>query len=175
VSALSDNLERLFSWLESIELRPASGEVRIREVSSDLPRVGPPMGCGHDDVAILLLDFRSRAVQENRQRQVTAIEGAFAEIGKESRRRARLRVSRNQLRRPSDYDSRFDELLREGFSWLNMSCYGVYDGFVIVAIEVPYRKEGTLRPGSVTSVNLSCRTESASSSNWSVENLLLVE
>ncbi|MFZ3339242.1 MAG: hypothetical protein WA609_12070 [Terriglobales bacterium] len=174
MSALSDNLARLFRWLEGIELLPPSEEVRILEVSPDILRAGRPTGCGHDDVVVLLLDFRSR-VQENRRRQVKVIDQVLAGIGEESRRRARLRVSRDQLRKPSDYDSRFDELLKEGFSWLNMSCYGVYDGFVIVAIEVPYRERGTLRPGIVTPVNFSGPSASVSSRGWNVEELLLVE
>jgi hypothetical protein len=175
MSALSNNLTRLFSWLESIELRPPSEEVRIFEVSPDNPKVGPPIGRGHVEAISLLFDFRSRAVRENRQRQVMVIDQVLGSIGRESRRRVRLRISIGQLRTPSEYDPRFDELLKEGFSWLNMSCYGVYDGFVIVAIEVPNREEGTLHPGTVTSVKFSGPTSSTKSRGWSVEELLLVE
>jgi len=62
-------------------------------------------------------------------------------------------VRRNQLLSPLEYESRFDKLLAKGYSWLNMSCYGVYDGLLIVAIEVPDPR--TLYPGCPTSVNLS--------------------
>lgn len=62
-------------------------------------------------------------------------------------------VRRDELRRPLDYETRFDELLQTGYTWLNMSCYGVHDGSLIVAIEVPGPR--TLFPGCATSVNLS--------------------
>jgi len=65
-------------------------------------------------------------------------------------------VRLDQLRKPLDYESRFDELLATGYAWLNMSCYGVHDGWLIVAIEVPGPR--TLYPGCFTSVNLSWRT-----------------
>jgi hypothetical protein len=175
MSALSDNLARLFIWLESIGLPPPSAEVRILEISPDIPRVGPPAGSAHDECVGLLLDLRSRAVQEKRQLQVKMIDRVFEGTGRESRLRGRLRVSLHQLGRPSDYESRFDELLKEGFSWLNMSCYGVYDGFAIVAIEVPHREEGTLHPGIVTPVNLSGPPVSVTSRGWGVEELLLVQ
>src|SRR5260370_29845230 len=67
-------------------------------------------------------------------------------------------VRRDQLRRPLDYESRFDELLKTGYVWLNMSCYGVHDRWLIVAIEVPGPR--TLYPGCFTSVNLFWRTPS---------------
>jgi len=62
-------------------------------------------------------------------------------------------VRRDQLLSPLDYETRFDELLEKGYSWLNMSCYGVHDGSLIVAIEVPGPR--TLYPGCPTSVKLS--------------------
>jgi hypothetical protein len=62
-------------------------------------------------------------------------------------------VRRNQVLSPLEYECRFDELLAKGYSWLNMSCYGVHDGSLIVAIEVPGPR--TLYPGCPTSVNLS--------------------
>jgi len=46
-------------------------------------------------------------------------------------------VRNDELRRPSEYENRFDELLQTGYRWLNLSCYGVHEGFLIVAVEVP--------------------------------------
>jgi len=62
-------------------------------------------------------------------------------------------VRRDDLLTPSDYEVRFEELLRAGYPWLNMSCYGFYEGSLLVAIEVPSPRP--LRPGHSTSVNLS--------------------
>jgi hypothetical protein len=44
---------------------------------------------------------------------------------------------REELCPPLEYENRFDQLLQTGYSWLNLSCYGVYGGFLIVAVEVP--------------------------------------
>jgi hypothetical protein len=62
-------------------------------------------------------------------------------------------VRRDDLLTPSDYEVRFEELLRAGYPWLNMSCYGVHRGLLLVAIEVPSPRP--LQPGRATSVNLS--------------------
>jgi hypothetical protein len=62
-------------------------------------------------------------------------------------------VRRDELLTPSDYEARFEELLRAGYPWLNMSCYGVHQGLLLVAIEVPSPRP--LQPGRATSVNLS--------------------
>jgi hypothetical protein len=79
-------------------------------------------------------------------------------------------VRRDELRRPLDYETRFDELLRTGYTWLNMSCYGVHDGLLIVAIEVPGPR--TLYPGCPTSVNLS---GPAVDRKWNVAAVLTIE
>ena len=79
-------------------------------------------------------------------------------------------VRRDELRRPLDYETRFDELLRTGYTWLNMSCYGVHDGLLIVAIEVPGPR--TPYPGCPTSVNLS---GPAVDRKWNVAAVLTIE
>ncbi len=51
--------------------------------------------------------------------------------------RGRLLMSEDALQKPSDYTSRFEDLIHSGLPWINMSCYGVYDGLLIVGIEIP--------------------------------------
>jgi hypothetical protein len=62
-------------------------------------------------------------------------------------------VRTDQLFSPLEYESRFNEILGTGYSWVNMSCCGIQDGSLIVIIEVPAPR--TLYPGCSTSVNLS--------------------
>ena len=81
-------------------------------------------------------------------------------------------VQQNELRKPVDYESRFDELLATGYSWLNMSCCGFHDGSPIVMIEVPGPR--TLYPGCFTSVNTSRRTP-PDGAEWDVTWLLTIE
>ena len=81
-------------------------------------------------------------------------------------------VRRDQLRKPVEYESRFDELLATGYSWLNMSPCGVHDGSLIVMIEVPGPR--TLYPGCFTWVNKSWRTPPAGA-KWNVAAVLTIE
>jgi hypothetical protein len=81
-------------------------------------------------------------------------------------------VRRDQLRKPVEYESRFDELLATGYSWLNMSPCGVHDGSLIVMIEIPGPR--ALYPGCFTSVNTSWRTP-PDGAEWNVAAVLTIE
>jgi len=123
MSALSNYLDMLLHWLESIGLHPPSQDVRLVEV--------------------ILGD------------------GTY-------------HVRRDELRKPLDYGARFEELLRAGYSWLNMSCYGVHNGLLIVAIEVPSPRVG-LSPGCTTRVNLSGPARIVLDQHWHVDSVLTIE
>jgi hypothetical protein len=88
-------------------------------------------------------------------------------------RTGKSKCRRDDLRTPSDYAARFDELLSMGYAWLNMSCYGVWENVLLVAIEVPGSKQHS--PGSFTSVNLSGPSRAVLDRGWSVETILTVE
>ena len=123
MSALSNYLDVLLHWLESIGLQPPSQDVRILEIS---------LGDGT------------------------------------------YHVRRDELRKPLDYEARFEELLRAGYLWLNMSCYGVHDGSLIVAIEVPSPRVG-LSPRCPTRVNLSGPARIVLDQQWRVDSVLTIE
>jgi len=92
-----------------------------------------------------------------------------------------------RLREPSQYANRFDDLLRVGYVWLNMSCYGIHDDLLIVAIEAPSdtvplwtasgwsEQPRELHPGCATSVNLSGPTRAVIDHEWNVDSILVVE
>ena len=123
MSVLSNHLDMLLHWLESIGLQPTSQDVRLLEVN---------LGDGT------------------------------------------YHVRRDELRKPLDYGARFEELLRAGYPWLNMSCYGVHDGLLIVAIEVPSPRVGH-SPGFATPVNLSGPTRIVLDHQWHVDSVLTIE
>jgi len=97
-------------------------------------------------------------------------------------------VRKDELRSPVEYENRFDELLQTGYDWLNLSCYGVYGGFLVVAVEVPsatvplmtpsgWSPEGkprTLQPGCHTSVNLSGPARNVLDHEWRVDSVLTI-
>ena len=81
-------------------------------------------------------------------------------------------IRQTDFRDPSDYATRFDELLQAGYPWLNMSCYGIHDGRLIVAIEIPSPRP--LHPGCATSVNLSGPSRTVLDSGWRTDAVLTI-
>ena len=66
--------------------------------------------------------------------------------------RGRYVLSGDVLQKPSEYEARFDELMHSGWPWVNMSCFGVYNGFLIIGIVYPGyapKEEHRHRPPSV--------------------------
>jgi hypothetical protein len=62
-------------------------------------------------------------------------------------------VAESAVFAPSSYAPRFEELLSAGYSWLNLSLYGMLGETAIIAVEIPRASVGT--PTGRTSVNLS--------------------
>src|SRR5260370_17028431 len=91
--------------------------------------------------------------------------------------RGRFHVWQEELRKPSDYEGRFEELLQMGFSWLNLSCAGVYRGSLIVSVEVPANPALSKPPPPYlnTPVNLSGPSNYSLDHGWSVDRVLVIE
>jgi hypothetical protein len=86
----------------------------------------------------------------------------------------RLRISRQELRTPSEYTPRFEELVNRELPWVNLTCYGVLDNFLLVGIEIPHEPYKT-RHGLRPSVNYSGPAASVIQSNWRVGEVISVE
>jgi hypothetical protein len=84
----------------------------------------------------------------------------------------RIRLQRHEVRDPADYEARFDELMKAGLPWLNVSCYGVEEGTLIVGIEVPAVPP---KPSSRTSVNFSGPTAKVVGSGWKIDQVLAID
>jgi len=82
-------------------------------------------------------------------------------------------VRREALRKPLEYEGRFEELLQAGYPWLNMSCYDVHEGLLVVAIAVPSPRP--LTPGHATSVNLSGPARIVLDHQWCVDSVLTID
>jgi hypothetical protein len=61
-------------------------------------------------------------------------------------------LPRNAMHSVTDYEARFETLLVTGYSWLNLSALGVFDGELLVCVELPRDSVGAY---GRTSVNLS--------------------
>jgi len=62
-------------------------------------------------------------------------------------------VTEESLVSPEDYEEQFHALLQAGYSWINLSLYGVYEGNLVVGIELP--SEPSKVPPGKTSINFS--------------------
>ena len=88
--------------------------------------------------------------------------------------RGRFRVPRNALREPSDFESRFEEIAKYGLPWVNMSCYGVHEGLLIVGIELP-EAEAKDRPSTRLIVNYSGPAACVIEHGWQIDPIAVIE
>ena len=79
-------------------------------------------------------------------------------------------VVAEKLRAPKAYEERFEQLLAKGFSWINLSYYGVLDGNGLVVVELP-RETSTLSPRP-TSVNFSGPPAIVANSGWDARSII---
>lgn len=84
----------------------------------------------------------------------------------------RLRVRQDQFCAPEHYESRFKELIEQGLPWLNLSCFGIHNGFLIVGVETPNQCS---RPSRRTSVNYSGPPVSVLDRGWDAYQILAIE
>ena len=66
----------------------------------------------------------------------------------------RLIISKDALQTPATYAARFELITHSGLAWVNMSCCGVHNGFLIISIELQDRALVT-NSSKPTSVNYS--------------------
>lgn len=93
------------------------------------------------------------------------------EVGTSLDDQNRLRVSINDLFSPEDFDERFNELFERGLPWINLSCYGLYNGFLIVGVEIP---QSTTTAGTNTSVNYAGPPMAVLQREWDATGILAI-
>jgi hypothetical protein len=84
----------------------------------------------------------------------------------------RFRIRRQEFCEPADYETRFDTLIRSGLPWINLSCYGISDGKLIVAIEFP---QGVSNSSTKTSINYSGPATAVVEHGWNASQVLAIE
>ena len=63
------------------------------------------------------------------------------------------RVTRESLVTPEEYEQQFHTLVQAGYSWINLSLYGVHEDSLVVGIELP--SESSKVPPGKTSITFS--------------------
>lgn len=86
-------------------------------------------------------------------------------------KQGRLIVRRNELREPSEYEERFEALMRSGLSWVNVGCIGIADDMLVVTVELP--PSSVVSPGR-TSVNYSGPSRVVLDNEWDATQVLVL-
>ncbi len=81
-------------------------------------------------------------------------------------------MKRADYRAPTDYEARFQELLVSGIPWINVSCYGMDDRKLVVAVEIP---GNSCRQANRTSINYSGPPRAVSDHGWDAKEALAIE
>ena len=115
-----------------------------------------------------LLEFLKKQGSAPSMRQLLVVE---VRTDTPTDERGRLLIGRNELRDPSDYEARFEALMKSGLSWLNLSCVGIADGKLIVTIELPRASSET---STRTSVNYSGPSRVVLDHGWDAGQVLVL-
>jgi hypothetical protein len=75
----------------------------------------------------------------------------------------------------AEYEDRFDELMNAGLPWINMSCYGVHDGILIIGIESARPQNAQRGPVGRTSVNYAGPPVAVVQHGWDANEALTIE
>jgi hypothetical protein len=81
----------------------------------------------------------------------------------------RIRIASSALHDVEQYEARFEALMQAGLPWINVSCYGVLDQHLIVAIELPAQ---TGARSARTSINYSGPPAAVVGNNWNADQLI---
>lgn len=82
-------------------------------------------------------------------------------------------IPRSTLFTPEIYEKRFDELLSQGHSWVNMNLMGILDNTLIVQIEYPYYKNNI--PRNKLSVNYSGPSIRDGKVQWHLSSIVKIK
>ena len=71
-------------------------------------------------------------------------------------------TSRQEIFSFENYENRFDEILKQGYSWINMNFAGMLDDDLLVVIELPNYENSN----ELTSLNLSLPAKKVLDNDW---------
>ncbi len=86
----------------------------------------------------------------------------------------RLRLFRENLHELSEYEAQFEAIMNSGFPWINVSCYGIYEDHLIVAIEIP-KMEVSKGSSRRSSVNYSGPSKAVVEQGWDISPIVVFE
>ena len=95
--------------------------------------------CTLNDELASLLSSTKLPAPPREIRVIEVLPGDYGEDGY-------LRVPRARLLSNDAFSARFDELLRAGYSWINLNYLGMHEGAAVVAVEVPRHPTGAPKP-----------------------------
>jgi hypothetical protein len=86
----------------------------------------------------------------------------------------RVRISPDALYTVADFEPRFERLSNLGLPWINVTCYGVYQRFLIIGIETPNVPRNAV-PAARTSINYSGPSARVLKHEWNALEEVAIE
>jgi len=74
------------------------------------------------------------------------------------------KLSRQNIFALKDYENRFNEILEQGHSWINLHFAGMVNDSLLILIELPNYKNNA----AITTVNLSLAEKSVVENDWNI-------
>lgn len=79
-------------------------------------------------------------------------------------------ISRENIFTFEDYENRFNEILNQGYSWINLNFAGMLDDNLLVMAEFPSSKNNV----EFTAVNLSLPEKRVIENHWNVSSFIKI-
>jgi hypothetical protein len=84
----------------------------------------------------------------------------------------RIHLRQNELYSPEEFEQRFEAIVTSRLSWVNVSCYGVKSGFLLVGVETPLRSNASAKP---TSLNFAGPPTTVTNNGWSSDSVVAID
>ncbi len=79
-------------------------------------------------------------------------------------------IARQDVFSFEDYEDRFNEILNQGYFWVNLSFTGIFDGRLLVVIELPGYENNV----EATSINLSLPEKIVVENDWNISSFIKI-
>lgn len=86
--------------------------------------------------------------------------------------KGRLQIRKDDLHSPEEFEERFEAIATSRISWVNVSCYGVKNGFMLIGIETPRGVSSSTKPASI---NFAGPSTAVTNNGWSSDSVVAID
>lgn len=100
-----------------------------------------------------LLEFLSAQGPLPEYKNIWVVEDCYIKYQNRPSQPPVMTFPRSAIHDIKDYENRFDEILKSGVPWVNVSCYGFLPGVMLIGIELP--NSNNYNPPNKVAINYS--------------------